>query len=233
MNNSPKPSTPQSPWADQNATTSSTASPSRIPDSFASSSVSDRYGHRTYVLKKQFFKMFGGTFRIYDANEKLLFFSKQKALKLKEDIRVWTGEDMAQEVLTIKARKMLDISATYDVVDTTTGEKVGALRRKGLKSMLQDEWLILDAQDREMGMIREDSTALALIRRFIEYASLFIPQSFHGYIGSNPVCLFKQNANPFLAQINIDFSTDASNLLDRRLGIAAAVLLCAIEGKQH
>lgn len=218
MNNSPQPPAASGPWADQKATGTST---------------SDRFGHRKYVLKKQFFKMLGGTFRIYDESENLLFFSKQKAFKLKEDIRLWTGEDMAQEVLSIKARKMLDFSATYDVVDSASGEKVGALQRKGFKSMLQDEWLILDALDRQVGVIKEDSTALALIRRFIEMAAYFIPQSFHGTVGNNPVCLFKQNANPFLAKIDVDFSTDTANLFDRRLGIAAAVLLCAIEGKQH
>jgi len=240
MNNSPKPSTPPSPWADQNATNSSTANSSvdaaRQPDNFVARSTSDRFGHRTYVLKKQFFKMLGASFRIYEDNaensDRLLFFSQQKAFKLKEEIRLWTGEDMKQEVLSIKARKMLDFSGTYDVTDSATGQKIGALRRKGLKSMLQDEWLILDSLDREIGHIKEDSTALAIIRRFIEYAALFLPQSFHGFVGSNPVCLFKQNHNPFLAKIHVDFSVDTGNLLDRRLGIAAAVLLCAIEGKQ-
>ncbi|MCY1083605.1 hypothetical protein [Archangium lansingense] len=57
------------------------------------------------------------------------------ALKLKEDLRVFTGEDMQQEVFSIKARNILDISATYDVTDSASGQKVGALRRKGLKSM--------------------------------------------------------------------------------------------------
>lgn len=218
----------QCPWADQSATTST---PSAAGS--AAAAPSDRFGHRNYVLKKQFLKVFGGTFRIYDTNGNLLFFSKQKAFKLKEDIRLWSGEDMSQEILSIKARKMLDISATYDVVDTASGQTVGALRRKGLKSMLQDEWAILDTQDREMGTIKEDSTALALIRRFIDMASLLIPQSFHGTIGNNPVCIFKQNANPFLARIDVDFSADSNNLLDRRLGIAALVLMCAIEGKQR
>jgi len=225
------PKTPeQGPWAENSAaSTPSEASNGSAP----APALSDRFGHRTYVLKKQFFKMFGGKFRFYDANNNLVFFSKRKSFKLKEEIRLWTGEDMKEEVLSIKARAIIDLGSTYDVTDSSTGEKVGALRRKFFKSVIQDEWLILDAQDREMGKIKEDSTALALIRRFIDFAKLFLPQSFHGYIGSTPVCIFKQNANPFLAQITVDFSADTGNILDRRLGIAAAVLLCAIEGKQR
>lgn len=177
--------------------------------------------------------MLGGAFRIYDANENLLFYSKQKAFKLKEDIRLFTGEDMAHEVLRIGARNILDLSATYDVYDSPTNQKLGALKRRGLKSMLQDEWAILDAQDREIGLIQEDSTALALIRRFIEMASLFIPQSFHVTVGNRPVAIFKQTANPFLGRIDLDYSPDVGGVLDRRLGLAAAVLMCAIEGKQR
>lgn len=47
------------------------------------------------------------------------------------------------------------------------------------------------------------------------------------------VCIFKQNFNPFVMKINLDYSLDGEGLLDRRLGIAAAILLCAIEGKQN
>src|SRR5690606_22976810 len=129
-------------------------------------------------------------------------------------------------------RKILDFSATYDVTDSASGQKIGSLRRKGLKSLLQDEWLILDAQDREIGRVREESTVLAVIRRFVDMASLLLPQTFIGTIGDRQVFVFKQNFNPFLGKIDLDFSHDTQGLLDRRLGIAAAVLLCAIEGKQ-
>jgi hypothetical protein len=41
-----------------------------------------------------------------------------------------------------------------------------------------------------------------------------------------------QNFNPFVTKINANFSEDTRGLLDRRLGLAAGILLCAIEGKQ-
>lgn len=43
---------------------------------------------------------------------------------------------------------------------------------------------------------------------------------------------FKQNFNPFVTKIIADFSEDPKGMLDRRLGLAAGILLCAIEGKQ-
>jgi uncharacterized protein YxjI len=195
--------------------------------------LQERYAQQQYVIQKQFLKILGGAFRIYDTNENLLFYSKQKAFKLKEDIRLYTGEDMTTEVLRISARKVLDFAATYDVYDSSTNQKLGAFRRRGFKSMIQDEWTILDVTDREMGSIKEESTALALIRRFIEYASYFLPQTYNVTVGNRDVALFKQTFNPLVAKINLDFSPDVSGVLDRRLGIAAAVLLCAVEGKQR
>jgi len=191
--------------------------------------MNERFEHQTYLVRRKILKIFGAAFHIYDPDGNVAFYSKLKAFKLKEDIRVYTGEDMQEEVLVIQARKILDISAAYDVVDPTTNEKVGVLKRKGIKSIMKDEWIFMDANDQEIGLIKEDSTFFALFRRFI---SSIIPQTYHGYIGDNLVCTFKQNFNPFVMKINLDFSPDTNNLLDRRLGIAAAVLLTAIEGKQ-
>ena len=106
----------------------------------------------------------------------------------------------------------------------------GALKRMGIKSFVKDEWKIMDAEDREIGFIKEDSMILALIRRFI--LTNLIPQKYYGELQGEKVCLFKQNFNPFVMKINLDYSMDQKNIVDRRLGIAGAVLLCAIEGKQ-
>jgi hypothetical protein len=175
-------------------------------------------------------KLFGGAFRIYDSTGQLALFADMKAFRLREDIRLYTGEDKHTEALLIKARSIIDFSAAYDVTDPATGQKVGALKRKGLTSLVKDQWILMDAEDREIGAIREDSLALALLRRFV---TNLVPQAFYGEIGTAQVCTFKQNFNPFVLKLSVDFGPDRSRLLDRRLGIAAGVLLCAIEGRQR
>lgn len=189
-----------------------------------------RFGYNNYLVRKKVLKLVGGVFHIYDPTGNVVFYTKQKAFKLKEDIRIYTGEDMQMEVLSILARQVIDISATYDVVDPLSGVKVGALKRKGMKSVLRDEWHILDAYDQQIGVIQEDSMGLALLRRFL---TNLIPQEFTGTVGGMQVCSFKQNFNPFVRKIKLDFSMDMTGALDRRLGVAAAVLLCAIEGRQE
>jgi len=163
------------------------------------------FSHNNYLVRRKIFKLFGAAFHIYDSEGNLAFYSKMKAFKMKEDIRLYSSEDMLTEVLSIKARSII------------------------MKSILKDEWIILDAEDNQIGFVKEDSALLAIIRRFL---TTIIPQKYHGELNGEKVCEFKQNFNPFVVKINLDYSMDTKNLLDRRLGIAAAVLLCAIEGKQ-
>lgn len=187
------------------------------------------FGYPTYLVRKKLLKLIGGRFDIYGPDGEPLFFCNQKAFKLKEDIRVYACDADNTEVLTIMARQRIDFGATYDVVDTRTGEQVGALRRKGLQSMLKDEWAFLDRSDNETGLISEDNLVLALIRRL---ATNLIPQRYDGMMNGVPVCQFRQDFNPFVVKIKLDFTPDTTGLLDRRLGIAAAVLLSAVEGHQ-
>jgi uncharacterized protein YxjI len=193
--------------------------------------VAPRFRHQTYLIRRKFFQIFGASFHVYGPNDELVFFSKQKAFKLKEDIRLYGDEAATEEVLTIKARSWLDFAAAYDVVDAQTGEKIGGLKRKGFKSIVKDEWTFMDVDDQDIGLIQEDSAVKAMIRRFVPYGN-FIPQKYHGTIRDQPVCELRQHFNPFIQKITLDFSSDPAHLLDRRLGLAAAVLLSAIEQRQ-
>lgn len=193
------------------------------------------YHQNQYLIRRKVLKIFGAAFHIYDMAGNLAFYSKQKAFKLKEDIRIYGDQAMTSELLCIRARGVIDLGMTYDVIDSTTQQVVGSLKRKGLKSLFRDSWVILDVNDQEIGTMQEESGALALLRRFIGGALVQIvaPQQFNGYIGDVPVFQFNQNRNPFVQKITLDYGPDVNGLLDRRLGIAAASLVCAIEGRQR
>src|SRR6478672_8111123 len=107
--------------------------------------VAERFGHAQYVVRKKVFKVFGAAFHVYDTAGSVVLYSKQKAFKLKEDIRLYTDESMGSELLTIQARQIIDFSAAYDVVDAVTRQKLGALKRKGWSSLVRDSWLVMDA----------------------------------------------------------------------------------------
>lgn len=183
----------------------------------------------SYLLQRQVFAL-TGKFRFFDPSGNPVMFSEQKMFKLREDIRVYSDESKTTEVLSIKARQIIDFSAAYDVVDTAYNQKVGTLRRKGWSSMLRDEWQVLDANDNQIGVMFEDSMGMALLRRFL-FGS-WLPQNYDITLAETRVADLKQNFNLFRYELNLDFTMDPSQRLDRRLGIAAGILLAAVEGKQ-
>ena len=103
----------------------------------------------SYYIQTKFLRIFGGAFWFKDMNDQVVAYSKQKRFKLKEDIVLYSDETCTQPLISIKARSVIDFGATYDIVDMTTGENLGAARRKGLKSIFKDTWKILDANGNE------------------------------------------------------------------------------------
>ena len=196
------------------------------------SAASTQYGDR-FLLRRKFLKIFGQSFHIFDSNDQVCFFAKLKAFKLKEDVRIFADTDQQKELLRIQARSVIDFGATYDIIDSTQDLKLGALRRKGLKSILRDSWLILDANDEEIGTLKEDGGGLALLRRLGGFGSLIMPQTFKAEVNGQHVASFRQRRNPFIAKLDLDFSMDSGGLFDRRIGISAAILMSAIEGRQN
>jgi hypothetical protein len=179
-----------------------------------------------YTVRRKVLKLFGGGFYLLDPSGALVGYSAQKAFKLKEDIRIFADEAETRPILRIHARQVVDFAACYDVVDEAEGRKVGAARRKGLRSLLRDSWELLDAQDRPVATLLEDSLGMALVRRFL---SNLIPQTFVLGTGPGAVTL-KQHFNPFVYKL--DVALPRSPAIDRRLVLATAVLIAAIEGRQ-
>jgi hypothetical protein len=181
----------------------------------------------TYLIRRKVLKIFGGSFHTYDG-EQVVAFTKQKAFKLKEDIRIYSDESMQTELLSIQARQVIDFAAAYDIVDVEKGVKVGAARRKGFSSIVRDSWMLLDTQDQPIAQLQEDSTILALMRRLL---SNLIPQRFNLRAqGETKPVVFRQHFNPFVYRLQVSIPRESG--LDRRLIFGIAALIAAIEGRQ-
>lgn len=99
-------------------------------------------------------------------------------------------------------------------------------------ALLRDEWRLLDTSERQIGIVREESVWKGLLRRYVEAMSFLLPQKYHVIIGGQTVCTYEQNFNPFVFKLAIDLSADTASIFDRRMALATALLLCAIEGRQ-
>ncbi len=194
-----------------------------------------------FTIRRQVFKLFGAGFHIYDPDGNVVGYCKQKAFKLREDIRIYTDDSKSTELIRIGTRSIIDFGAAYEIT-LPTGESLGSLRRKGMKSLIRDSWLVFDPKGVEIAKIEEDSQAKALFRRFMgDYASL-LPQSFTLRAADNTVlATYRTHFNIFIYKLGITIHTDHQNTdesmllddIDDLMLLAIGVLVSAIEGRQN
>ena len=186
-----------------------------------------------YMVRQKVMKILGEEFHIYsdESMQSMIGYSKMAALKLKEDIRVYSDESKSTELLIIKQKGILDFTGSFSIVDGQTGESLGILRRKGMKSIIRDSWVLMDQKENVVGTLGEESGGLALIRRFIPYLQILFPQQFHLRVnGAKGAVKYTQKMNPFVHKLLV--SGVKSSGVDPRIAAAAAILLIAIEGRQ-
>ncbi|MFK7759042.1 MAG: hypothetical protein AB8C13_03735 [Phycisphaerales bacterium] len=184
-----------------------------------------------YTIRRKILKIFGAAFHVYDEHGSVVGYCKQKAFKLKEDIRLYTDESMADPLLTLQARSIIDFGATYDIT-LPDGSQLGSLRRKGLKStFLRDEWVLFDDQGKEVGTMREKNLFLSFMRR--GDLSAFFPQRFEFFTSGSdePVAFVRQHFNLFVYRLGLSVLKDDENI-DELLLLGATCLIAAIEGRQ-
>ena len=197
-----------------------------------STTIPELYQHDQFVARKQVFKLFGAGFHVWSTDGRLLAYSKQKAFRLREDIRVYADEAQTVELLYIQADRVIDWAASYHVTDSQTGEPIGSLRRKGWSSLFRDTWEILDPEGNVRAHVLEDSGWKATLRRLHEAIAWLMPQTFLIQADGQTVGVMRQNLQLWAQKYFVDLSMDTAGLLPRPLAVAAVVLLLAIEGRQ-
>lgn len=189
---------------------------------------SKEFMHNQYMFRKKLLKLFGGAFHLYDASGNVVMYSKQKAFKLKEDIRIFDSEQMSRELISIQTPQILDFWARYNIKDSQNGEAVGEIKRKALASIIQDEWEINSTSGQKIGTLKEKNLGMAILSRIIP----LIPQTYIIYdLAGNVQAEVERHFNPIILKYTMLIKDKPT--LDRRLMIACGILLCAIEGREE
>jgi hypothetical protein len=160
-------------------------------------------------------------------------FVRQQRLKIKEDIRFFADENETEELFRIKARAVLEFSGRYDVT-TPAGERIGVLGKVFGKSLLRSTWSVLDGNEQELAVAKERSQFWAIVRRAVDVIPYgdFIPIVFHFTIDEGD-----RHLGDFTRRIGIrdrydlDLSGDPERRIDRRLAIALAIALDALQSR--
>jgi len=165
-------------------------------------------------------------------------FVEQRRFTFKEDIRFYTDDSRDVEVMRLKARQRFDPRARYDVT-TPDGERIGEIQKVFGRSLLRSSYALYDASGRDVAVATERSLGVALFRRGVDFVpfiggfSDFLPIPYHFVfqhegreLGSH-----RRQLGKFRDVYSIDVSEDSEHTLDRRLVLAMAVGLDALQAR--
>jgi len=152
-----------------------------------------------YPLKLSF-KLIALASQIYirDANGQLLGYVKQKLLKLKEDINVFADEQQTQHLYNIKADRVIDFSAKYNFTDNR-GVNVGAIKRKGMRSLFKAHYEIYAPSGVLAMEIREENAWIKVVDALI--GELPVIGMFTGYFFNPAYVIGRTNGGSPIARL--------------------------------
>jgi len=135
--------------------------------------------------------------RITDASGQLVLYVKQKALALREDVRIFADEAQTRQLYQLNANKIIDFSATYNIA-VPGGGLVGSVKRQGMRSIWKASYGIQDAGGSEVGVIHEENPWLKVADAFLSEIPFLGMLINPGYLvdlrGQNVLYLKKQPA---------------------------------------
>ena len=168
-----------------------------------------------------------------DALGDLVAFVRQKRIALREDLRAFTDDSEQEELFRIKARSVVDIGGRYNVT-APDGAALGALVKLFRQSLLRSTWRVVDASDGELFLASERSLGVAIGRRvadLVPYGDLLpIPYHFVFRSGEREIGGLTRKI-ALRDQYELDLSGDPERTIDRRLAIALAIALDALQGR--
>lgn len=152
-----------------------------------------------YPLKLSF-KLITLVSQIYisDANGEPLGYVRQKLLKLKEDINVFSDEQQTQHLYNIKADRVLDFSAKYNFTDNL-GRSVGAIKRKGMRSIFKAHYEIYEPSGVLAMEIHEENAWIKVVDSLV--GELPVIGMFTGYFFNPAYILSRTNGGPPVARL--------------------------------
>ena len=93
---------------------------------------------------------------VTDSAGQTLFYVRQKLLKLKEAITVYSDSSQARELYKISADRIIDFSAKYHIRDVN-GQEIGAIKREGMRSIFKARYDIFDSSGQHVLDINEEN----------------------------------------------------------------------------
>jgi uncharacterized protein YxjI len=178
-----------------------------------------------YKIRKKIFAL-ANQYWIEDGRGTVLGYTKQKMLRLREDIRIYADEAMTRELFWIHQEQVLDAWGTFAVVDTAANVCVGKIRRNVMSNFLADEYHLLDPFGNAIGRVYEES-GRGFLRKYVPMGGL-VPERVKVELYGQPVTEIRQQ----FRVIGDEWDVDCSRMppqFDRRVLLAGIILMGMVE----
>ena len=193
--------------------------------------------HDAFVVKQKF-SLVVNEYDIETQDGGQVAFVRQKPFAFKEELRFTPDRGSDRTLLTMKARSRFDPTATYDVKGPD-GTVFGIVRKAFGASLLRSTWVLESPEGTEVATAREKKLWVALFRRvvgFVPYVGSFadwlpIPYDFVFFQGEQELAHFRRRRGSLRDTYDLDLTQDAQRRLDRRLVLAVAVGLDALQAR--
>jgi uncharacterized protein YxjI len=176
-----------------------------------------------------------------DEEGDLAAFVQQKTFALKEDLRFYADEQKTTELFRLKARQRFDPRAKYKVTDAE-GTEIGELKKDFTRSLSRSTWRVYaPGGEEEVFWATERSLFRSLLRRALSLGGFIpivgdilglIPIRYHVdfFAGDRTVGSFERRFG-IRDRYILDLSGDVERRIDRRVAIALAVAMDALQAR--
>ncbi|HZJ65030.1 MAG TPA: hypothetical protein VFD36_16075 [Kofleriaceae bacterium] len=177
-----------------------------------------------YIIRRRFWSLFERVFRVFTGDGQLIMYIQHPLFRLREEFMVYADEAKTRPLLLVKSRQIVAINFSYDVSDAQNGRLLGSVQKKGLRSIVRDKFIILDAMGTEIGYAEEQGAAL--LRRFFPLLT-----SKHAiFVDGQQVAFIRQRFRFFTKEFTVDTQPTS---VDPRFVLAVALLALIAEARRE
>ncbi len=178
-----------------------------------------------FIIEEKFFSL-GKKYIIKNSERKQVAYCSRKSMQLREDIRIFTDETEEKELFRIEQENVMNFTGKFKVFEGGTDKIIGHLKREGVRSVINDEWTILNPEKERIGRAVTDS----LVKEAVRIKKLKrLPHRYKIYHDGERVGIYKQRFLSMKKAYRLQVTGDPEFTLDRRLLISLAICLDAIE----
>ena len=156
------------------------------------------FSQPSYILVRPLFS-WRRLYRVYSPCGALFALVEQPWFRLRTELVMYADEEESEPILLIKNRRIAAVNMEHDIFDAQSGERLGVVRTRGLRSLFRDAWDILDAQERLCGEMVEDGAWFW--RRFFR----FLPGRHRIDLGGREVARLTQTFGREVARLTQTF----------------------------